>query len=169
MYNVGAYPGYLPNPVDVRKLYSETKAENAGAAAIESNHSARSVVDDVNSVHNAMRRLDHYDELDLNAEKGAVEINAAPKKLNFLQRATGIGETPIEEIAGRNKEKGDEITNVSGTWTKDEMDVVVSYSGDKEPLVYSKNVDESGNVFFQRGQELVSLDANGNLVMQQLD
>lgn len=171
MYNVGPYPGsgYLPSPVDVRKLYAETKAEKEGALAVESDRAARAVVDDVNSVHYSMRRLDHYEEFDKNPEKGAVEVDATPKKLNFLQRATGIGETPIEEIANRNREKGAEVTNVSGTLSKDEMDVVVSFAGEKEPLVYSKNVDEAGNVFFQRGNELVSLDANGNLVMQQVD
>ncbi len=169
MYSVGSYPGYLPSPVEVRKLHAETKAEAEGAAAIESDRAARSVVDDVNAVHYAMRRLDHYEQFDKNPEKGAVEVESAPKKLNLFQRATGIGETPIEEIANRNREKGAEITNVSGTLSKDEMDVVVSFAGEKEPLVYSKNVDEAGNVFFQRGHELVSLDANGNLIMQQLD
>ena len=167
--NVGPYAAYLPSPVEVRKMYADTKAEDVGAANIEGNRAAREIVDDVNSVHYAMRRLDHYEEFDQNPEKGEVKIDATPKHLNFFQRATGFGETPIEEIAGQNKAKGEEVTNVSGTLSKDEMDVTVSYAGDKEPLVYSKNVDGDGNVFFQRGNDLVSLDAKGNLVMQHME
>lgn len=166
MYNVGAY-SQMPSRTEIRKLYADTKAEDVSAAAVENNAAARVVVDDVNSVRYSVRRLDDT-EFDSNQDKGVVEFSATPKKLNLFQRATGIGETPVEEIAGRNKEKSDEVSNISGSLSPEGMDVTVSYEGDKEPLVYSKNQDEQGNVFFQRGKDLVTMDVNGNLVMQNL-
>lgn len=163
MYNVGAYT-QMPSRTEIRRLYADTKAENVTAPQVEGNKAASAVIDDVNSVRYAMRRADGWD-FDSNQNQGEVALNQAPKKLNFFQRATGIGETPVEEIA--NVAKGD-VSNVTGTLDSDGLDVVVSFNGDKEPLVYSKNEDELGNVFFRRGNELVTVDINGNLVMQNL-
>jgi hypothetical protein len=163
MYNVGAYT-QMPSRTEIRQLWAETKAENVTASHVEGDSAASAVIDDVNSVRFAMRRADGW-EFDTNQNSGEVSLSAAPKSLNFLQRATGFGETPIEEIANLSK---DEVTNVSGTLDSDGLDVVVSFSGDKEPLVYGKNQDEAGNVFFRRGNDLVTVDVNGNLVMQSL-
>ena len=157
----------MPSRVEVRQLYAGTKAEGVSAAAVENNQAAQAVVDDVNSVHFSMRRLDGTAQ-DSNKDKGSVSIDTAPKTLNFFQRATGFGETPVEEIAGRNSQKGDQVSSVSGSLDQDGLDVTVSYQNDKEPLLYSKTQDDLGNVFFQRGQDLVTVDVNGNLVMQTL-
>jgi hypothetical protein len=165
MHNIGTYSS-MPSPATIRRLYAGTKAEDVGADAIESNKAARAVVDDVNTVHYDMRRLDQSD-IDGDKEKGRVDLQAQPKSLSFFQRATGIGSTPLEDIAAHASSKGD-VASVSGSLSAKEMDVTVSFSSDKEPLIYSKMEAEDGTVFFQRGNETVGLDVNGNLFMQQM-
>lgn len=166
MYNVGAY-SQMPSRVEIRKMYAGTEAETATAAKVEDDKATAAVVDDVNSVLYALKRLDQTGQ-DNNKEEGQVAVDAQPKKLNFLQRATGFGETPVEEIAGRNSQKNDKVANVSGTMTDNEMEVVVSYEGEKAPLIYTKSEREDGTVYFQRGSEMVGMNPDGLLFMDQV-
>lgn len=165
MYPVGAYYA-MPSPVEIRKLYAGTQAEQAGATAIESNKQAREIVDDVNFVHYEMRRLDGTD-FDTDGNDGKVSVDAQPKKANFFQRVTGIGLSGIDEIASHKKTK-DEVSSVEGTLSGKEMDVAVNYSGKDEALIYSKVEAEDGTVFFQRGSQTVGLNKDGLLVMQEV-
>ena len=166
MYNIGAYP-QMPSRTEIRQMYASTDAEKAGAAKVEGDKSAAAVVDDVNSVMFSMKRLDQS-ERDGNEEKGQVSISAQPKDRNWFQRATGMGETPVEEIADRNSEKGDKVSNVTGSMTEKEMEVVVNYEGDKAPLIYTKSESDDGTVFFQRGNEIVGMNPDGLLFMDQV-
>ena len=163
MYPVGGYYA-VPNPVEIRELYAGTKAEKAGAAEIERNKAARDIVDEVNFVRYEMSRLDGT-EFDTDAEKKSVAVDAQPKKANFFQKVTGIGLSPVDDIASQAKGKKDEVATVEGILNDKEMDVTVNFANKDEALVYSKIESEDGAVFFQRGNETVGLDANGNLVM----
>lgn len=165
MYPVGAHYA-MPSPVEIRKMYAGSKAEAAGAAAIEDNKAARAVVDDVNFVRYEMSRLDQS-SVDTDPSKDGVTVEAQPKKLNFLQKFTGIGASPVEEIALASEKEG-QVSTISGTLSDKEMDVVVSFADKADPLVYSKIEADDGSVFFQRGNETVGIDVNGNLVMQDL-
>lgn len=164
MYPVGGYYA-MPSPVEIRKLYAGTEAEKAAASAVEANPAARAIVDDVNFVQYEMSRLDGS-EFDTDSSKQNVSLDAQPKKTNFFQRLTGIGLTPVEEIATFQKSK-EPVSSVEGVLKADEMDVTVNYEG-KDSLVYSKVEAEDGAVFFQRGNETVGIDANGNLIMGQI-
>lgn len=165
MYPVGGYYA-MPNPVEIRQLYAGTEAEKNSAAAVESNKAARDIVDDVNFVHYEMRRLDQT-EFDSDRADKTVSVDAKPKDANFFQRLTGIGLSPVDEIASHKKSE-EKVSSVEGSLSEKEMDVVVNYEGGKDSLIYSKVEAEDGTVFFQRGNETVGIDAKGNLVMQQV-
>ena len=156
----------MPNPVEIRQLYAGTEAEKKSAAAVESNKAARDIVDDVNFVHYEMRRLDQT-EFDQDSADKNVTIDAKPKDANFFQRLTGFGLSGVDEIASHQK-SDQKVSSVEGSLSEKEMDVVVNYEGDKDPLIYSKVEAEDGTVFFQRGNETVGIDAKGNLVIQQV-
>lgn len=158
MYYAGVQ---MPSRTEIRQLYANTPAEKKAAASVEKQPEARAVVDAVNLVYDNVRRLDET-PVDSSEGRGTVDFEAAPKKRNGFQKAIGWGETPVESIAMEASKKND-IANISGTMDGPEMDVSVSYEDGRDPLVYSKTVAKSGEVYFQRGSELVGMDTNGLL------
>ena len=158
MYYAGVQ---MPSRTEIRQLYANTAAEKKAAASVEKQPEARAVVDAVNIVYDNVRRLDET-SVDASEGRGTVEFEAAPKKRNGFQKAIGWGETPVESIAMEASKKND-IAQISGTMDGAEMDVSVSFEDGRAPLIYSKTVAKNGEVFFQKGNELVGMDTNGLL------
>lgn len=165
MYAVGGYPHNMPSRTEIRKMYAETEAEKATADKVESHTKARQVVDDVNSVAFSLLRLDESD-VDTAEGKGEVQFEAVPKKLGGFKKFFGIGETPVESIAHRASDKND-VASITGQSSGANLDVVVSFEDGREPLVYNKTEADNGEVYFQRGNDLVGLDQNGNLFFEE--
>lgn len=156
------YVGHVPSRTEIRQLYANTAAEKAAAGAVEKNAEARAVVDDVNIVFDSMRRLDETPIDASQEDKGNVSIEATPQKLSGFKKFMGWGETPVETIAMNASDKND-VANIEGTKSGEELDVVVSYEGEREPTVYNKTVSENGDVYFQRGNEVVGMTTDGLL------
>lgn len=155
------YVGHMPSCTEIRQLYANTEAEKTAAAKIEQDPKARAVVDDVNIAYDSVRRLDQT-EVDTNQEKDGVEFTASPKKRNGFQRFMGFGETPVETIADLASDKQD-VSSITASRTGPEMDVSVSFEDGRDDLVYNKTVSDDGEVYFQRGNEVVGLTKDGLL------
>lgn len=165
MKDIGFYGmnlGAAAHKVVTAKTPEEAKFRNA----LINNDEARAVVDKVDFVKAQMEDLDHT-KLDTNGQDGQVEVDAQAKQLGKVGRWMGAANKPLEAITTQAP-AAEQKPQVAGTLKDGDMKVDVTHAPG-QTTTFSYTQKQGGEVVYQAGNEVVTMNPDGTLSMTKID